>query len=121
MADLEIMIPINKATKDPATGGFFVEGVATDESIDWTNEITAASDVAKSIPLLQAHGLLNYDHGKYPVGNVKEAEQVSAPALKSMFPDREFHGTGTRIRGFVHPVTQNAPDDLKIIHHLADV
>jgi len=121
MADIEILVPISKATKDPKTGGFWVEGVATDESIDWTNEITAASDVQKSLPLLQKHGLLNYDHGKYPIGNVKDAEQLPATTLKSMFPGKAFNGTGTWVKGWVHPVTEYAPEDLRMVHHLAEV
>ncbi|RYX84220.1 hypothetical protein EON83_11025 [bacterium] len=116
--DIEIFFDLKKSHVDAKTGRIHVRGIASDNSIDFTNEIVQISKVGNSLSVLnRGWGKFNYDHGKEIVGEIT--------ALRFITPDEalakygvECTGVVMEIEGFVYAITDKTrPDsDVRKVH-----
>jgi len=84
--DWVFYVPMAKATVDD-DGRIWVEGIASDESVDLENEIIKGSGLTDTIQLLETRGIFNWDHGKTPVGRITKAGLIDRAVAEKYFPE----------------------------------
>lgn len=101
--------PIAKAVEDD-DGRLWVEGIASDESVDLQNEIVKASGLEGTLNLLEERGVFNWDHGKATIGRPTQCSLMDAEEARKRFPelkewfDRDFVGDKVfYLKGYVDP------------------
>jgi len=113
--DWLLHVPIAKSVEDE-DGRLWVEGIASDESVDLENEIVKASGLVDSLDLLEERGVFNWDHGQTIVGRPTVCELIDVEEARRRFPElREWFGrdfVGDRvfyIRGYIDAPAEGEP------------
>jgi len=119
-APLNLWVPIHKS-ETMENGAIKIEGVFTDESVDYDDEIVKASEFPEAFsPVQKGVARFNYEHRDKIVGDVHGVEFISAEEARRRYPNaqKEFKGMCGVVKGIVHPMTEEASDDLRETRHL---
>lgn len=102
-------------------GRLWIEGIASDESVDLENEIVKASALQDSIRILCERGQIDWDHGRV-IGGVEKAGLLPAEEALLRFPEvREWFGrdyTGRHVfwlRGWLDPPPEGEPANADLL------
>lgn len=102
-------------------GRLWIEGIASDESVDLENEIVKASALQDSIRILCERGQIDWDHGRV-IGGVEKAGLIPADEALLRFPEiRDWFGrdyTGRHVfwlRGWLDPPPEGEPANADLL------
>ncbi len=123
-----LWMPIVKA-ESQGDGRLKVTGLATDCSQDEQDEIVKASSNPSCIRFInQGRAIFDYNHnsdrGGPMVGRPESARFLSQAEARSKYPDYQIEGPAIEVTGYINPLGSKpdlAPNDLKTLHHYADV
>lgn len=113
-ADWQMWLPLAKAV-ETEDGRLWIEGIASDESVDLENEIVKASGLADTLQILEERGALDWDHGRI-IGGIEKAALIPAEEAALRFPEvkdwygRDFMGRQCFfVRAWVDPPVTGEP------------
>jgi hypothetical protein len=119
----EWFVPIVKSEPigDDGRGPIRVYGVFTDESADLENDIVKAATNPNAFQCAR-HGQMrfNYNHRNKIVGDVHAVRFLTNAAAQRKYGHfgKTFKGIVGEVEGIVHPLTEEASEDLKDVRHL---
>lgn len=120
--DIEIFIELQKGVVDKKTGRIPVRGIASDNSVDFQNDIVQISQIGNSLAVLnRGWGKFNFDHHKEVVGEITSVAFITPEQAKAKY-DVDCVGTVIEIEGFVYAITDKTPpdSDVREVHKLLD-
>lgn len=121
-------LPIVKAEMQ-GDGRLKVVGLASDGSVDAEGEVIKADANPNSLDWINSGKAVfdlhhHSDHGGPIVGRPEHGHILTQSAARAKYPGVNVVGNAVEVTGYVHGLGSRpeiAPEDLKLIHHYADV
>lgn len=120
--DIEIYLELQKSHVDKKTGRIWVHGVATDNSVDFQNDIVQLSQIGTNLSILnRGWGKFNFEHHKEKIGEITKVAFISPEEAFTKY-GIQCVGTVLELEGFVYAVTDKTPEnsDVREVHKLID-
>ncbi len=121
--EIEIYLELQKSHVDKKTGRIWVRGVATDNSVDFQNDIVQISQIGTNLSILnRGWGKFNFEHHDEKVGEITRIAFISPAEARAKY-GVECSGTVLELEGFIYAVTDKTPEksDVREVHRLIDV
>ncbi|HEY0075547.1 MAG TPA: hypothetical protein VGB77_15725 [Abditibacteriaceae bacterium] len=121
--DIEIYLELQKSHVDKETGRIWVRGIASDNSVDFQNDIVEISKIGTSLSILnRGWGKFNFEHHDEKVGEITKVAFITPQEAFAKY-GVECTGTVLELEGFIYAVTEKTPEksDVRELHKLIDV
>jgi hypothetical protein len=117
---IEIFLDFRKGFVDKKTGRIYVHGIASDNSVDFQNDIVQISQIQTSLRVFETGwGKFNFDHHDEVVGDITRVAFITPAEAKQKY-GIDTVGMVLECEGWIYPVTPETPadSDVREVHKL---